>query len=246
MRVLIAGASRGIGLALCAAYAERGDEVIAAVRRPNDELVGLGVELVDGIELRSDGAIAELAAAVGDRPLDVLIYNAAINHDAPTLDEINVDVLRDTIDVNALGAVRTVLALLPSLRAGSKIMLVSIGDRALNFGAMPSRGQFGYRMSKAALTSFGFGLAREVKDRGIAVVVSAPGVVRTDMLREAFSAGRSPLDPDRDGQDPLDVARLFRDRIDELDLSRSPQWHQGPDGSSAFLELRGSIDELAN
>jgi NAD(P)-dependent dehydrogenase (short-subunit alcohol dehydrogenase family) len=38
MRVLIAGASRGIGLALCEAFAERGDHVIAAVRHGNAEL----------------------------------------------------------------------------------------------------------------------------------------------------------------------------------------------------------------
>jgi NAD(P)-dependent dehydrogenase (short-subunit alcohol dehydrogenase family) len=234
MRVLIAGASRGIGLALCEAFAERGDHVIAAVRHGNAELDALGVQVVEGIELTSDEDVAKLPAAVGPEGLDVLIYNAAINRDSPGLEDIDVEVLKETFDVNALGAVRTVLALLPALHEGSKIMLVSIGANALNRGQMPSSGNYGYRMSKAALTSFGHGLARAVRDRGIAVVLSSPGPVDTDMLRQVAAEGRSSLHAGVAAQ-PLDVARLFRDRIDELTLESSPAWQSRPTGEPAVV-----------
>ena len=234
MRVLVAGGSRGIGLALCEAFAERGDHVIAAVREGNKALTRLGVQVVDGIELTSDAAVARLPDAVGPEGLDVLIYNAAINRDSPGLEDIDVEGLKETFDVNTLGAVRTVLALLPALHAGAKIMLVSIGANALNRGEMPSTGNYGYRMSKAALTSFGHGLARAVRDRGIAVLMSSPGAVDTDMLRRVNAEGRSSLHAG-DAAQPLDVARQFRDRIDELTLEDSPAWQSKPTGEPAIV-----------
>jgi NAD(P)-dependent dehydrogenase (short-subunit alcohol dehydrogenase family) len=235
MRVLIAGASRGIGLALCEAFAERGDHVIAAVRNANPQLDSLGVQVVPDIELTSDEAVANLPEAVGPEGLDVLIYNAAINIDSPGLEDIQVEALKETIDVNALGAVRTVLALLPTLHEGSKIMLVSIGGMALNRGPVPSTGNYGYRMSKAALTSFGHGLARAVRDRGIAVVLSSPGPVDTDMLRNVAAQGRSSFDPAQAAK-PIDIARQFRDRIDELNLPDSPAWQAHPTGELVVVE----------
>lgn len=234
-RILIAGASRGIGLALCEAFAERGDHVIAAVRTSTPELEALGVQVVEGIELTSDEAVAALPAAVGPEGLDVLIYNAAINKDSHGLDDMDVEVLKETFDVNALGAVRTVLALLPTLHEGSKIMLVAVGVNALNRGKMPSTGNYGYRMSKAALTSFGHGLARAVRERGIAVILSSPGPVKTDMLRQVYEQGRSTLSPEDHGAEAIDVARLFRDRIDELTLENSPAWQQNPQGDPVVV-----------
>jgi NAD(P)-dependent dehydrogenase (short-subunit alcohol dehydrogenase family) len=221
-------------LALCEVFAERGDEVIAAVRTTTPALDALGVQVVEGIELTSDEAVARLPEAVGPEGLDVLIYNAAINTDSPGLEDIDVEALKEIFDVNALGAVRTVLALLPTLHEGSKIMLVSIGGNALNRGQMPSTGNYGYRMSKAALTSFGHGLARALRDRGIAVVLSSPGPVDTDMLRGVAAQGRSTYRPENAAK-PIDVARMFRDRIDELTLDDSPAWQAHPTGEAVVV-----------
>jgi NAD(P)-dependent dehydrogenase (short-subunit alcohol dehydrogenase family) len=227
-RVLVTGAARGLGLGLCEAFAERGDHVLAVCRTPTPALEALGVEVIAGIELTSDADVARLAAAVGEQTLDVLIANAAINNDAPRLEEIDVAGLAHAFDVNTLGAVRVVLALLDVLREGSKVMLVSIGAAALNQGTA-SVGNYGYRMSKAALTSFGFGLARDLRERGVAVVLSSPGPVDTPMLREVHRQGRTPLDP-ADAPSALTVGRLFRGRIDALTLAASPAWQARPTG----------------
>jgi len=218
---------------LCEAFAERGDHVLAACRAPTLELEALGVEIIAGVELTSDAAVRSLASAAGEAPLDVLICNAAINNDAPRLEEIDVADLLQAFDVNALGAVRVVLALLDRLREGSKVMLVSVGAAALNVGTV-SVGNYGYRMSKAALTSFGFGLARDLRERGVAVLLSSPGPVDTPMLRAVHRQGRTPLDP-ADAPSALAVARRFRDRLDELTLADSPAWQAGPTGDPVSL-----------
>jgi NAD(P)-dependent dehydrogenase (short-subunit alcohol dehydrogenase family) len=233
-RVLITGGSRGLGLGLCEAFAERGDHVIAACRTATPELEALGIQIADGIELASDEAVGRLVEVVGSEPLDVLICNAAINNDAPRLEEIDVEELARAFDVNTLGAVRVVLALLGALREGSKVMLVSIGAAALNVNAH-SAGNYGYRMSKAALTSFGFGLARDLRDRGVSVILTSPGPVDTPMLREVFRQGRTPLDPAQ-APSALTVGRQFRDRIDALTLADSPAWQAKPTGEPVSFQ----------
>jgi NAD(P)-dependent dehydrogenase (short-subunit alcohol dehydrogenase family) len=241
VRVLVTGSNTGIGLGICTAFAERGDEVIAACRRSSPELDALGVQVVEGIELTSDEAVASLAAAVPDGGLDAIVCNAAINSDSPGLEDIDVDELAHIFDVNTLGVVRTVLALLPHLHEGSKIMLVGIGAQALNGLVIPahSTGSYGYRMSKAALTSFGSGLARDVRDRGIAVVIASPGPVDTRMLRETFAQGRTTQAVIDRARDPLEIGRLFRDRLDELTLEDSPAWQATPTGELVGLGRAG-------
>jgi NAD(P)-dependent dehydrogenase (short-subunit alcohol dehydrogenase family) len=238
-RVLVAGASRGLGFGLCEAFAERGDHVIAAVRTSNDRLTALGVQIVEGIELTSDEAVARLPDAVGPEGLDVLIYNAGLNNDAASgrIEDIVLADVQLEFEIIALGAVRTVLTLLPTLNDGAKIMLVGIGPVALNLpGMVPSQGNHGYRMAKAALTSFGNALGRQVRDRGIAVVISDPGPVDTDALRKSAAIGRTTYNPD-EAPKPIEIARMFCDRVSELTLEDSPAWQVRPTGQPALSVL---------
>lgn len=238
-RVLVAGASRGLGLGLCEAFAERGDYVIAAVRSSTLRLIELGVQVVEGIELTSDEAVAKLPSAVGPEGLDVLIYNAGLNNDAASgrIEDIVIADVKLEFDIIALGAVRTVLALLPTLNDGAKIMLVGIGPVALNLsGKVPSQGNHGYRMAKAALTSFGNAVGRQVRDRGIAVLISDPGPVDTDALRKSARIGRTTYNPD-EAPKPIEIARMFCDRVDELTLEDSPAWQVRPTGEPALSVL---------
>jgi NAD(P)-dependent dehydrogenase (short-subunit alcohol dehydrogenase family) len=228
LHVLVTGANRGLGLAFCTLLAERGDEVIAVCRRSSPELEALGVTVVPGIELTDDAAVASLADAIGPTGLDGLILNAGINRDAPTLGEINVPALAQMFDVNALGAVRTTLACLPSLNRGAKIQLVGVGASAINVRA-PSTGNYGYRMSKAALVSFGHGLARDLREREIAILISMPGPADTDMLRGVAAEGRTPFDPSQ-APSAMTVAGQLLARMDELTLDTSPAWQEKPTG----------------
>lgn len=215
-RWLVTGASRGIGLELVRQLHARGDEVIATCRTRTPELDAIGCRVVDGIDVGSDDVGAALDSAVEEgQTLDVVVNNAGVAH-WDTLETIDLDAARQELEVNALGPLRVTLALLPRLGPGSKIALVS--SKAGSIGDGPSGGNYGYRMSKAALNMLGANLAADLASRGIHVAVLHPGFVRTEM-----TGGGGNLDP------PESAAGLIR-QIDALDASRSGRFFHS-DGS---------------
>jgi NAD(P)-dependent dehydrogenase (short-subunit alcohol dehydrogenase family) len=218
VRVAVTGSNRGIGLALCEAYAERGDEVLALCRQTSPELQALPVTVVEGIDVARDGCMERLAALPG--PIDVVVCNAGVNEARPTFEELDLPTLEQEFQVNALGPVRVVKALLPLLHEGSKIALVGSGAGLLE---NPLAGNYGYRMSKAALGMFGVVLAEELRPRDIAVAVIGPGPTWTDILRRSLAEGTFEIDPSLVAE-PLDAARGLRDRIDDLALETTGRW----------------------
>jgi NAD(P)-dependent dehydrogenase (short-subunit alcohol dehydrogenase family) len=235
LRVLVTGSNRGLGLGLASAFAERGDHVFAVCRRSSSELAAFPVEVIDGVELTDADTISSLPERVGPAGLDVLVCNAGINKDSAGLDDIDVGNLAEMFDVNTLGCVRVVLALLPRMNRGSKIVLVSsMGLLPLGILGIRTTGNYGYRMSKAALVSFGLGLAQDIRDRGIAVAITSPGRVDTDMLRDVFAQGRASKAAIDEAVSILDAGRMLRDRIDELTLEQSPAFQRDPEGNPAI------------
>jgi NAD(P)-dependent dehydrogenase (short-subunit alcohol dehydrogenase family) len=205
-RVVVTGANRGIGLALARECVKRGDEVIAACRNSSPELDQLAVEVITGVDVASDGGVAPLARALRGRPVDILINNAGV-HRSDTLGRIDYDGIRFQLETNALGPVRVTEALLPNLKSGAKVAIVT--SRSGSIGDNGSSGNYGYRMSKAAVNMAGVNLALDLKGRGIAVAILHPGMVRTGM-------GSSPQ-----AVEPADSARRLMARIDELTLDRT-------------------------
>jgi NAD(P)-dependent dehydrogenase (short-subunit alcohol dehydrogenase family) len=203
---LITGANRGIGLELCRQLHARGDTVIAACRTSSLELDAVGCRVVDGIDVGRDDVGDALLAALDDESPDVVVNNAGVAR-WDTLDTLDPERAREEFEVNTLGPLRVTLALLPRLREGAKLAFVS--SKAGSIGDVPSGGNYGYRMSKAALNMAAVNLAGELAPRGIHVVVLHPGSVRTDM-----TGGRGNVHPSA-------AAAGLIERIDELDASRS-------------------------
>jgi len=178
--VVITGANRGIGLALCRQFAERGDAVIAVCREPSAELETLGVDVVSGIDVTDSKALAALAGRLSDVEIDILVNNAGVMK--PTdFDKIEqqLDAFRVQFEVNSIAPLRVTRALAGRLRNGSRVFIVS--SRMGSIADNDSGGHYGYRMSKAAANMCGACLAHELKDRGIGVGLLHPGYVRTDM-----------------------------------------------------------------
>ncbi|MEV5848587.1 SDR family NAD(P)-dependent oxidoreductase [Streptomyces sp. NPDC051985] len=236
MEVLITGCNTGIGLGTTAAFAERGDHVIAACLQTSPELSRLkNVTVVEGMDVTSDEAVAGLAEVVGPEGLDVLILNAGVNQDSPGLEDIDVARLMNMYNINALGAVRTVLALLPRMNEGGKIMFIGSGGMGtLQVLPYPSTGNYGYRMSKIALVSFAHGLARDIRSRGIAVSVTSPDAVDTPLLRGVLAEGRTGPAVLEMARDIETVGRMLRDRVDDLSMETSPAWHRTLAGEPAI------------
>ena len=209
-KVLISGASRGIGYELARQYAARGDTVIAACRRAPGELQALDVRVIEGIDVTSDAAAGRLADALGDETLDILVNNAGILR-GDDFERIDFDAMLEQYRVNALGPLRVTRALVGHLREGSKVGIVS--SRVGSIADNGSGNNYGYRASKAAVNMIGTNLKHDLKPRGIAVALLHPGYVATDM-----TGGN--------GIPPEEAAAGLIDRLDELTLDTTGGfWH---------------------
>ncbi len=214
------GASRGLGFALVSALRERGDEVIAVCRTVNPELEELGARVIGDVDLTAPEAGVAIRRGLGETPLDLVICNAGINKSyASSIDELDVETLKGEFEVNTFGVVRTVKAVLPNLREGSKVGLISTWRP----GVGAARRNYGYQMSKVATNQLGFLLADDLRPRGIATILLSPGPMDTALLRAVLASGHANLRPDQ-AQDPLDVARDLLVLLDELTLETSGSW----------------------
>ncbi len=209
---LITGSNRGIGYEYCRQLQQRGDRVIAVCRNASEELKQLGVKVEEGIEITSDASVADLRDRLGNTPLDVLINNAGILKRV-TLENLDFDCIREQFEVNALGALRVTHALLPLLKTGSKIALMT--SRMGSIEDNTSGNSYGYRMSKVALSMAGKSLSIDLKPRGIAIAILHPGLVQTDMTN--FASG---------GITPETAVKGLLARIDALTLENTGTfWH---------------------
>jgi NAD(P)-dependent dehydrogenase (short-subunit alcohol dehydrogenase family) len=225
--ILVTGANKGIGLEFCRQLTARGDTVIATCRRSSAELQASSAKIVEGVEMTSDESAARLARDLAGLRIDWLVLNAGI-FDSTALGELDFDRMRHEYDVNALGPLRVVQALLSNLPGGAKIALIS--SRAGSTGDNSSGGNYGYRMAKAALNMAGVSLARDLAARGIAVIMLHPGVVDTDLLRSGLNAlGR--MVRSADTVSPSAAVRDMLFRIDELALATSGRFvHRNGEG----------------
>ena len=204
LTVVITGANRGIGLELARQYAADGAKVIAVVRGPSEPLQGLGVSIVEGIDVGQDVAVEQLGQQAATLPpIDVLINNAGILN-SESLPAPDFDRMRQQFEVNALGPLRVTTALRPQLAAGGKVVLIT--SRMGSITDNSSGGMYGYRSSKAALNAIGASLAQDLRGDGIAVGLLHPGYVRTDMTGHQGQMS------------PAQAAQGLRARIEALDI----------------------------
>ena len=184
--VLITGASSGIGKASAALFADRGWNVIATMRNPNDgaDLAGRANVLVTRLDVLDSDSI-DVAVAQGlERygAIDVLLNNAGYGAYGP-LEATPMDVIRRQFDVNLFGPIETIQAVLPSMRArrsGVIVNVSSVGGRiTYPLGSL-------YHGSKWAVEGLSEALHYELSPLGIRVKVVEPGGVNTDFGGRSF------------------------------------------------------------
>jgi short-subunit dehydrogenase len=210
-RMLITGASQGIGLALAEAAARHGARVLAAAR---------SAELLDQFKSRlfKSGQHLEVVVADVTRPddrqkmveaarshfggLDVLVNNAGIGATGHFV-EASPERLRQIMEVNVFGLIETTRAMLPLLREGAKPAIVNISSIAGKRG-IPARSD--YSASKFAVEGFSEALRAELVKFGIDVLVVAPGLTQTNFSKNMIEQkARMPMDHMR-GMTAEDVA----------------------------------------
>ncbi len=202
---LITGANRGIGLELTRQFKEAGYDLIAVCRQPSQALQALGVRIEKDVELTERASLENLAQRLGPVRLDLLVNNAGVLRPS-SLDSIEsqLDDFRLQYEVNALAPLRVTSILLPHLKDGGKVVIIT--SRMGSMGDNSSGGHYAYRMSKAAANAGGVSLAHELKKRSIAVGLLHPGYVRTEMTGLNGDIG------------PAESAAGLFQRIEELTL----------------------------
>jgi NAD(P)-dependent dehydrogenase (short-subunit alcohol dehydrogenase family) len=186
--VLITGANRGIGLALTRIYAQRSDVAIACCRAPDraEQLQALSkshaVRVLE-LEVTNDASVAALARTLSNETIDTLINNAAIigqPRAGQMATAVDFALWAEILDVNTMGPVRVMQALLPQLKRAKQPKVMNITS---DLGALSHDDPiyYGYSASKAALNKFMRLAALELKREGIAIGLIHPGWVQTDM-----------------------------------------------------------------
>ena len=192
---LVTGASRGIGRAIAWRLAATHD--VLALARSGEERAHLAAEVAAATpgarveplvaDVGDPGVGATLDAALGGRPVDVLVHNAGVGVLRPLLD-LTADDWRRMVDVNVNALFHLTRVVLPSMVARERGHVVLIGSVA---GRSAFVGGAGYAATKHFGMGFAESLMLEVRDAGVKVSVVSPGSVKT-----GFSGGNTVRDPD--------------------------------------------------
>ncbi len=230
--VLVTGASTGIGAATVDQLCRDGWFVWAGVRSAADER-RLAAEYGEQVRVlrfditHNDEVAAAAEQVVADGPLGGLVCNAGTALPGP-LEFLPVDALREQLDVNLLGQLRVIQALLPALREGSgRIVVVgSIAGRI----AGPMLGA--YHASKFGLVGLTDSLRAELSPWNLPVVLVEPGAIATPIWARGLANGDrlQALMPDRAKQ--LYGAQIDRSR---QQAQRSEQRGIGADVAAAVI-----------
>ena len=210
-RILLTGASSGIGRCLAEQAAQAGARLALAARSADAlneltrSLTALGAEAiaVPG-DVTQEADRRHMLSAVVDRfgGLDVLINNAGVGswcHFAESSEEI----LRRLMEVNFFGAAELIRLAIPVLRRGVSPAIVNVASMCGRRG-IPAWSE--YSASKFALCGLTEALRGEMVRFGIDVLLVLPGVTRSDLWRHLLrNTGRYPLDVNR-GMAPQAVA----------------------------------------
>ena len=186
-RVIITGASSGIGAALARHYAERG-AVLGLIARRKTALENLAANLsvpvrIFPLDVRDSTAMQAAAMDFLDCHgcPDIVIANAGVS--VGTLTEFAEDLaaFRDVIDINLVGMVHTFQPFIAAMRAARRGSLVGIASVA-GYRGLP--GAAAYSASKAAAVSYLESLRVELRASGVKVITICPGYIATPMTEQ--------------------------------------------------------------
>ncbi len=197
--IVLTGATRGLGKALVARFAE-GGHTVAACGRSAKGVDALFKEFgsphrFDAIDVADDARVADWASDLLQKfgPPDLLINNAAvINRNAP-LWEVSADEFSAVVDVNIKGIANVIRHFAPAMIARNSGVIVNLSS---GWGRVTAPEVAPYCASKWAVEGMTQALAQELPD-GMAAIPLNPGIINTEMLQSCFGANAKSF-PDAD------------------------------------------------
>ena len=190
---LVTGANRGIGLEICRELADRDLDVLLCARSEEEAAATAGALWEQGldtvhprvVDVTSGATVQRLCERVQGEfgALDVLVNNAGVLlDDGVRAIEADLDRVRETMEVNCLGALRMICAFAPLLERSEHPRIVNVSTGMAVLGEMGG-GTPGYRISKTGLNAVTRMVAAELPRAR--VNAACPGWVETDMGGDA-------------------------------------------------------------
>ena len=212
LRVLITGAARGIGMATAQVLAKRGHSVVATdvspLSGPSSGSEGIRAHALD---VTSDDSVARCLQEVG--PLDAIVNNAAIFGGGP-VEGYPLDGFRQMFEINTLGPLRVIQAVLPAWRKRGWGVIVNVSSVS---GRVASPLEAAYCASKFALEALTESLHCEVGHFGIRSVLIEPGAIATGIKASQTHQG------------PADYAGLWEQWAGAHTKMTGPSGRPGPE-----------------
>jgi NAD(P)-dependent dehydrogenase (short-subunit alcohol dehydrogenase family) len=190
--IFITGASSGIGKATAHYFHDRGWNVVATLRNPTQagDLADLPRVLVTRLDVTDGSSIAAAVDAAHARfgGIDVLLNNAGYGAYGP-LEAFDMEGIRRQFDTNVIGLLEVTKAVLPSMRAQGKGVIVNIssigGRMTFPLGSL-------YHGTKFAVEGLSEALHYELEPLGIRVKIVEPGMIATDFSGRSFDFRQTP------------------------------------------------------
>ena len=222
-RVLVTGASSGIGEATARLFVEHGWRVIGVARRA-ERLAQLAAEIgIDTVtaDVTVAADVARLRAHVGETgALHALINNAGGALGLDRVEDADPDDWRTMFETNVIGTQRVTSALLPALRRGAHERGVAdiVGITSIA-GHVAYEGGGGYNAAKFAQSAVLSALRLELNGEPLRVVEIAPGLVHTDFSLVRFKGDQDRADAVYAGvPEPLVAADVAREVVHACEL----------------------------
>jgi serine 3-dehydrogenase (NADP+) len=208
-RVLVLGASSGIGREAVRLFAAAGARIFASARREERlkelaaELPGLQYATADAGSHESMEALAAAATqALGG--VDILVYATGTNTPDRAMKRLNRSIWNELVEVNLNGAYSLSAALLPAMRTAGKGQLIYVSSISGKYGDVSGAA---YQASKRGMLGLAAGIRAEEKENGIRTCVVCPGLVDTELME------KRPVKPDAatlaKALQPADVAQMI-------------------------------------
>jgi NAD(P)-dependent dehydrogenase (short-subunit alcohol dehydrogenase family) len=198
-KIVVTGASRGIGLATALVLARAGHQVVATMRNPagspelGDQATKEGLPIrIETLDVDSDESVKQAFNRIqAQGPVDVLVNNAGVER-MGAIEETPLADFRSCMETNYFGAIRCIQAVIRPMRergSGSIINVTSVAGKISLSPMAP------YSASKFALEALSEALAQELGAFGVRVAIVEPGIIDTRMARNVETMKGSKVYP---------------------------------------------------
>lgn len=188
LRILLTGASRGLGRVMLEGFSALGHTVCgcSSNSRAIAELRQLfpAPHRFDCVDVRDDRPVATWAKSLNasTEPFDLILNNAAVVNTNRPLWAVPADEFQKVMDVNVVGTANVIRHFVPGMVKRGKGVIVNFSS---GWGRSTSPEVAPYCASKYAIEGLTLALAQELPD-GMAAIPLNPGIINTEMLQSAF------------------------------------------------------------